>query len=58
VPLLVFTDAYLTPAITRRHGVLILPARMLRKHLSQRPGAIPRARVLEVYQRLATALPG
>jgi Nuclease-related domain len=56
-PLLVFSNAYLTPAITRRGGVVILPARMLRKHLAQRHGAIPRERVLEVYNRLAKALP-
>jgi hypothetical protein len=57
-PLLVFSSAYLTPAVTRRDGVVILPARMLAGHLQRRAGTIPPERVAEVYQRLAAALPG
>jgi hypothetical protein len=57
-PLLVFSSAYLTPAVTRRHGVVILPARMLGGHLQRRAGAIPPERVNEVYERLAAALTG
>lgn len=57
-PLLVFSSAYLTPAVTRRDGVLILPARMLAGHLKRRGGTIPPERVKDVYQRLAAALPG
>jgi Nuclease-related domain len=57
-PLLVFSSAYLIPAVTRRDGVVILPARMLAKHLEKRGGTIPPERVGEVYRRPAAALPG
>jgi hypothetical protein len=55
-PLLVFSNAYLEPAVTQREGVLILPARMLAHQLEARDRGIPRERVAEVYQRLASAL--
>jgi hypothetical protein len=55
-PLLVFSNAYLTPAITERQGVLILPSRMLARYLVQRARTIPPQRVAEVYDRLAQAL--
>lgn len=58
VPLLVFSNAYLIPAVTPRNGVVILPARMLANHLRKRGGTIPPERVDEVYRRLAAALPG
>lgn len=58
VPLLVFSNAYLTPAVTRRDGVVILPSRMLVKHLLERGGTIPPERVDDVYRPLAAALPG
>jgi len=58
VPLLVFSTAYLIPAITERHGVSILPSRMLANHLRKRGGTIPAERVEYVYRRLAAALPG
>jgi len=58
VPLLVFSSAYLIPAVTRRDGVVILPGRMLVKHLQSRGGSIPAERVADVYRRLAAALPG
>jgi hypothetical protein len=58
VPLLVFSSAYLMPAVTQRHGVVILPSRMLVNHLRRRGGTIPPQRVDDVYQRLAAALPG
>jgi hypothetical protein len=58
VPLLVFSDAYLIPAVTPRNGVVILPARMLANHLRKRGGTIPPERVGDMYRRLATALPG
>ena len=57
-PLLVFSSAYLIPAVTRRDGVVILPSRMLAKHLRERGGTIAPARVDHVYRRLAAALPG
>jgi hypothetical protein len=56
-PLLVFSNAYLTPAVSRREGVVILPARMLAGHLRRREGNIPAARVAEVYSRLVASLP-
>jgi hypothetical protein len=58
VPLLVFSNAYLTPAVTRRDGVVILPSRMLVNYLHKRGGTIPPERVDDVYRRLAAALPG
>jgi hypothetical protein len=58
VPLLVYTSAYLIPAVTQRRGVVILPSRMLAKHLLKRGGTIPPARVDDLYRRLAAALPG
>jgi hypothetical protein len=57
-PLLVFSNAYLIPAVTRRNGVLIMPGRMLAKQLQKRGGTIPPERVNDVYRRLAAALPG
>jgi hypothetical protein len=57
-PLLVFSNAYLIPAVSCRTGVTILPARMLAGHLKRRSGNVPAARVEEVYTRLANALPG
>jgi hypothetical protein len=56
-PLLVFSNAYLIPAVSRRDGVVILPARMLAGHFQRRTGNIPAARVAEVYARLAASLP-
>ncbi len=58
IPLLVFSSAYLIPAVTPRNGVVILPSRMLVKHLQNRIGTIPPERVDAVYRRLAAALPG
>lgn len=57
-PLLVFSNAWLTPAVTLRDGVVILPARMLSGHLKRRGGTIPSERVNDVYRRLAAALSG
>ena len=37
--------------------LVILPARMLAKHLEKRSGTIPPERVDDVYRRLAAALP-
>jgi Nuclease-related domain len=55
-PLLVFSNAYLTPAVSHRSGVVILPARMLAAHLRRRGGNIPAARVAGVYARLVAAV--
>jgi hypothetical protein len=56
--LLVFSRAYLTPAVSRQKGVLVLPARMLRTQLARRravltPGEIERTHAL-LRQALAT----
>jgi Nuclease-related domain len=56
-PMLVFSHAYLIPAVSHRDGVVILPARMLARYLRERGGTIPPRRVHEVYERLAAALP-
>jgi Nuclease-related domain len=48
VPLLVFSSTFLIPAVTRRDGVVILPSRMLVKHLEKRGGTIPPERVEDV----------
>jgi Nuclease-related domain len=58
VPLLVFSSAYLIPAVSERRGVVILPSRMLVNHLRRCGGTIPPERVEYVYRRLAAALPG
>jgi hypothetical protein len=57
-PLLVFSDAYLVPAVSHRDGVVILPARMLRRYLWERGGNIPAGRIIEVYNRLVAATCG
>jgi hypothetical protein len=56
-PLLVFSNAYLLGlATSRRNGVTIPPARMLRRHLAARSQGIPASRVAEVHAHLAAAL--
>jgi len=57
-PLLVFSSAYLFPAVSQRRGVVILSGRMLVNYLRNRGGTIPAERVDVVYRRLAAALPG
>ena len=51
--LLVFSRAYLQPALTRRRGVLVLPARMLCEHLRRRGDVLSRAAVQDLELRLA-----
>ncbi len=55
-PLLVFSDAYLTPAVCSRDGVTVLPVRVLAAHLKRRGAPIPVERVTATYMRLAKAL--
>jgi Nuclease-related domain len=55
-PLLVFSRAYLTPAVSRRQGVAVLPARMLRGHLACRQRLLSDLQVTEVHARLLDAL--
>jgi hypothetical protein len=56
-PLLVFSNAYLIPAITRRDGVVILPARMLATHLGRRTHRFSAVEVHELHKRLVAAPP-
>ena len=49
VPVLVFSSAFLIAAVSRRKRVVILPSRMLVKHLEQIGGTIPSARLDDVY---------
>lgn len=55
-PLLVFSNAYLTPAVTRREGVVILPGRMLAGHLRRRRTMLGPAEVATLYEKLLGAL--
>jgi hypothetical protein len=55
-PLLVFSDAYLDRPVSRRSGVVVLPARMLAGHLDRRPARLSPAQVDELHRRLAAAL--
>jgi len=55
-PLLVFSEAYLDRAVSRRKGVLVLPARMLVKNLASRPSQLSREQVAQLHHRLASAL--
>jgi nuclease-like protein len=56
-PLLVFSQAYLIGRpISRRRGVVVLPARMLVGFLERRPARLPSPRVDDLYQQLLEAL--
>lgn len=55
--LLVFSRAYLVGFVpARRQGVTILPARMLRRHLSRRKPVLEPAEAARLHAHLATAL--
>lgn len=55
-PLLIFSRAYLTPAVSRRQGVVILPARMLAGHLARRESGLTAEEAAALHARLAAAL--
>lgn len=55
-PLLVFSRAYLQPAVSRQRGVTVLPARMLAGHLGRRRATVDPARVEPLHARLGQAL--
>ena len=56
-PLLVFSHAYLIGrAVSRRRGVVILPARLLPGHLARRPARLDAGEVRSLHARLAAAL--
>jgi hypothetical protein len=54
--LLVFSRAYLTPAVSRQRGVLVLPARMLAGHLARREKKLNVADVERIDEQLRAAL--
>ena len=56
-PLLVFSRAYLTPAVSRRRGVVVLPARMLEGHLKRRTRLLAASEVDRVHALLQSAIP-
>jgi hypothetical protein len=56
--LLVFSRAYLVPAVRRQRGVLVLPARMLLGHLERRQPKLDPAEVNRVHSQLVAALDG
>jgi hypothetical protein len=54
--LLVFSRAYLIPAVSRREGVLVLPARLLGGHLERRPTVLTEGEVERIFALLRGAL--
>jgi hypothetical protein len=52
VPLLVFSRAFLAPAVSRRRGVMVLPARMIEGHLARRSPTLTENDVQELQARL------
>lgn len=54
-PLLVFSRAYLTPAVSRHRGVVVLPARMLAGHVARREQKLSPNQVAALHARLAAA---
>jgi hypothetical protein len=55
-PMLVFSRAYLTPAVARRYGVVILPARLVAGHLARRAPRHSADEVRSLHERLVQAL--
>jgi Nuclease-related domain len=55
--MLVFSDAYIVGSpVSRRRGVLIVPARMLAGHLMRRRTVLSPAEVTQSYSRIVSAL--
>ncbi len=55
-PLLLFSRAFLDRPCSRRRGVTILPARLLRGHLARRPRVLAADEVARLHARLLAAL--
>jgi hypothetical protein len=55
-PLLVFSRAFLQPAISHRRGVTVLPARMLAGYLERRPPVLEPERVEALHARLRATI--
>ncbi len=56
--LLVFSDAYLSVPISRKRGVVVLPARLLANYLRHQRPVFASAEVAAVYESLGAALAG
>jgi hypothetical protein len=55
-PLLVFSRAYLMPAVSRQRGVTVLPARLLAGHLERRGQRLDIVEVERIHGQLLAAL--
>ncbi|HEX4838475.1 MAG TPA: nuclease-related domain-containing protein [Solirubrobacteraceae bacterium] len=55
-PLLVFSRAWVDKPLTRRHGVRVIPARMLLGYLSRRGPALPPEQLERARERIVAAL--
>jgi hypothetical protein len=55
-PLLVFSRAYLTPAVSRQEGVVVLPSRLFAGHRERRATILSADQTATVHARLAAAL--
>jgi hypothetical protein len=55
---LVFSAAYLDPAVSRRRGVLVLPGRLLAGHLTRREHVLQPQEVAGIHARLEQATAG
>jgi hypothetical protein len=55
-PLLVFSRAYVVPAVSRQRGVTVLPGRMLAGHLARRRPTHTPAQVQAISAHLRSAL--
>ena len=54
-PLLVFSRAFLTPAVSRQRGVTVLPARMLAGHLARRDQRLDATETNRIHVQLSAA---
>jgi len=55
-PLLVFSRAYLDRPVSRRRGVVVLPARMLERHLARRNAILAHPEIMMLQAHVMTAL--
>jgi hypothetical protein len=55
-PLLVFSRAYLDRPVSRRRGVVVLPARMLERHLARRDAILARSELVMLQAHVVAVL--
>jgi hypothetical protein len=55
-PLLVFSRAYLDRPVSRRRGVVVLPARMLERHLARRDAILAHPEIMMLQAHVMAAL--